>query len=71
VTPKLTIITPSYNWAEFLERTLRSMLDQGYADLEYMVVDEGSTDGSVEILERYSDGLARWSRSPTRARPMH
>jgi glycosyltransferase involved in cell wall biosynthesis len=60
VSQRLTIITPSYNQAGFLERTLRSVLDQGWPDLEYIVVDGGSTDGSVEILERYSDRLAWW-----------
>ncbi len=60
MTPRLTIITPSLNQATFLERTLRSVLDQGYENLEYFVVDGGSTDGSVEIIERYSDRLAWW-----------
>ena len=60
MTVKLTIVTPSFNQAGFLERTLRSVLDQGYENLEYIVVDGGSTDGSVEILERYGDRLAWW-----------
>jgi glycosyltransferase involved in cell wall biosynthesis len=60
MTPRLTVITPSYNQAAFVERTLRSVLDQGYPDLEYFVVDGGSTDGSVEIIERYADRLAWW-----------
>jgi glycosyltransferase involved in cell wall biosynthesis len=64
VTPRLTIITPSFNQAAFLERTLRSVLDQRYEDLEYLVVDGGSTDGSVEILERYEDRLAWWVSEP-------
>jgi len=62
--PRLTVITPSLNQAQFLERTLRSVLDQGYPDLEYIVMDGGSTDGSVEILQRYDDRLAYWVSQP-------
>lgn len=62
--PKLTIVTPSFNQAAFVERTLRSVLDQGYDNLEYIVVDGGSTDGSAEIIERYADQLAWWVSEP-------
>ena len=48
--PRLTVITPSLNQEAYLERTLRSVLDQGYPNLEYIVIDGGSTDGSVDTL---------------------
>lgn len=56
--PKISVITCSYLQAPFLEFTLRSVLEQGYQNLEYLVVDGGSTDGSVALIERYSDSLA-------------
>ncbi|MEM6793420.1 MAG: glycosyltransferase family 2 protein [Acidobacteriota bacterium] len=62
--PRLTVITPSFNQAEFLETTLRSVLLQGYPNLEYLVYDGGSSDGSVRILERYQDRLSYWQSAP-------
>ena len=58
--PGVTIVTPSFNQAAFVEATLRSVLLQGYPRLEYLVMDGGSTDGSVEIIRRYERWLAGW-----------
>jgi glycosyltransferase involved in cell wall biosynthesis len=62
--PRLSIITPNYNREPFLEEAIRSVLLQGYPDLEYLIVDGASTDGSLDIIRRYDRWIASWTSAP-------
>jgi len=62
--PRISIVTPSYNQGYFIEETLRSVLLQGYPSLEFMVLDGGSVDGTVEIIRKYAPWLAYWASEP-------
>lgn len=59
--PRISIVTPSFNQGEFLERTIVSVLNQHYPNLEYMILDGGSTDNSVQVIQKYERYLTHWS----------
>ena len=64
--PRISIVMPSFNQGRFIERALTSVLEQGYPDLEMIVIDGGSTDETVSVLEQFGDRLSYWCSEPDR-----
>ncbi|HEX9665708.1 MAG TPA: glycosyltransferase family 2 protein [Thermodesulfobacteriota bacterium] len=62
--PRITVVTPSFNQGQLIEETIRSVLLQGYPNLEYFVLDGGSTDNSIEIIQKYAPWLSYWASEP-------
>jgi glycosyltransferase involved in cell wall biosynthesis len=62
--PRIALVTPVFNSGRYIEQTIRSVLAQSYADLDYFIVDGGSTDGTIEVIRKYEGAISGWSSEP-------